>query len=211
MAAPLTKIGLANRALARFGAGAIQSFDQSIAPGPAVALLYDTVVDGLLAEYPWSFTEQTVSLQPIVEAPRADGFLIEGWRNAYALPANLLALPERYQRAPVREYAPVTRFEVQNQTVYCDEDALWAVCRMRVDEAQWPPYFVRAAVACLAAELVMSISGNSGQRDALAAEAWGTPEQQRSGGFLGMAKTMDARGAGVRSLPRDPLTLARMS
>lgn len=212
MAAPLTDIALVNRALAKFGAGAIESMEDATKRGAAVALVYRETIDGLLAEYPWTFTKQTQRLQRVAdEAADVSGFLMAGWRFAYALPADILANPEKYLAEPRRQDRPVNQFEVQNGLVYCDEETLYCVARLRVDEAAWPAYFVTAAVACLAAELVMPISGNSGLLENLQAQAWGTPQEFRRGGKLGLAKHADARAAGNAKLPPDPLTMARLA
>lgn len=211
MAAPLDDIALANRALASFGAGAIQTFGDSVPPGPAVALVYESVILGLLSEYPWSFTKKTERLSRVVdETPDESGYLMSGWRYAYGLPANLLANPDKYLRDPRRQDWPVNQFEVQDGRVYCNEQTLYAVVRYRPDASVWPPYFVTAAIACLAAELVMPTSGNSGLLEAKQLEAWGTPQEFRRGGKLGIAKLADARNIGNSKLPPDPLTTARL-
>lgn len=212
MGAPLNRIALANRALAKFGAGAIQTFDQSLSPGPAVNLVYESVILGLFAEYPWNFSKLTQKLNQVAsETPDASGLLMSGWRYAYQLPANRLEMPEKYLRDPRSFREPVTLFEVQNDLVYCDEQTLYAVGRFRVDEANWPAYFAIAAEWCLAAELVMPVSGTAGILQTIQARAWGTPQENRKGGFLGMAKQADARNGGNKALPSDPLTLARLA
>jgi hypothetical protein len=205
---PLNSVLLANRALARFGSNPIQSFDQTIAPGPAVSLLYDSVIGGLFSEYPWFFSEKTAPLAPVSEAQLSDSYLQEGWLYVYALPEDAISPPQRYLTSPTREGDPVSRFELQNSQMYCDEANVYAVYPVRVDESDWPQYFALAAEWCLAAELIMPISGNSGLLATIQARAWGTPEEKRMGGFLGAAKQADARARGVRSLPPDPLTLA---
>ncbi len=202
---PLTRVKLANRALASIGAGVLTTLDQAMPPGPAVALVYDTAIDGLLAEYPWTFTKQTVQLTPSAqETPDASGFLMAGWRYAYVPPSDLLQPPEKYLTDPRLEGGFITRFAVQNNLVYCDAQSLYAVCRVRADEDVWPPYFVAAAVAVLAAEIAPAITGAAEALiGRLQANAWGTPDQQRCGGKLGAAKTIDAQNSGVESLALD--------
>lgn len=208
---PLNPVDIANQALASFGGAAnrLQSFDDSTAAGSAVALAYSRVIDGLLSEYPWSFVRQTVPLQRVDAVVDSSGFIASGWRYAYVLPSDLLCPPRRYLDAPQRHDYPLRVFDVQGNLVYCDASAVWAVVDRRVDPAFWPPYFVSAAVAVLAAELVMPISGNSGQVEALKAEAWGTPQEDRKGGKLGAAMRVDARNSGTLSIRANPLIDAR--
>ena len=211
MAAPLTSVGLVNRALAKFGAGAVETMIDTTKRGQAVQLVYEETILGLLSEYPWSFTKLTQQLaQVATETPDSSGYLMEGWRFAYGMPSNLLAAPDKYLKDPRRQDWPVNEFEVQNQTIYCNEQTLYAVGRFRPDESVWPPYFVSAAVACLAAELVMPVSGNSGLLENLQMQAWGTPVEFRRGGKLGLAKLADARTIGNSKLPPDPLAAARL-
>jgi hypothetical protein len=208
--APLTNVAIVNRALAKFGAGAVQTMADNTDRGRAVSLVYEETVLGLLSEYPWTFTKLTQQLQQVtIETADASGYLMEGWRYSFGMPANLLASPEKYLRDPRRQDWPVTSFEVQAGVIFCNEPTLYAVARFRPDESVWPPYFVTAVVACLAAELVMPISGNSGLLENLQLQAWGTPGEFRRGGKLGLAKLTDARNRGNSKLPPDPLTQAR--
>ncbi len=211
MAAPLTPVGIANRALAKIGAGAIQSFDQTLPPGPQVALVYDVLMGELLAKFPWSFTLAPALALAQVAPDQTDGATYdnEGWQYCYALPANLLQPPDAYLTNPRRADWPMRDFDVQGQLLYCDEPAVWARCRFYPDESIWPPYFVAAAVHCLAAELIMPISGNAGQRDKLLAEAFGTPEDMRRGGMIYQAALIDSQNDGEPVLRANPLIDAR--
>lgn len=201
MPAPLTNVAIANRALAKFGAGAITTMTDTTPPGPTVALVYETTILGLLSAYPWSFAKKPVALVRLAdEQPDSAGFLMNGWRYAYQLPVDRLAPPDKYLRDPRFENAPVARFSVGDDRVYCDEEKLWAVGRFRPDESVWPAYFIAAAVACLAAELIMPVSGNASQAESLKAEAYGTPSENRRGGALGLAMHSDARNAGGQTL-----------
>jgi hypothetical protein len=301
--AVLNAISLANRALARFGGGALQSFDQSLPPGPSVNLVFWSTINGLLAEHPWNFTKLTVPLKkvygpagggealyfynspdysasgfslanpppgappaappsppypflggdippqaqgsalppgaclhlpplfgappptpnlqpppPPLPLPAVDcepvagpvsGYPPTGWRFGYALPPQRFDVV-KFLTSPNFADAPVTRYEVQGDTLWCDDPVVWAVARFPVDVPAWPAYFAIAAEWCLAAELIMPISGNAGLLENMQARAWGTPEQDRSGGYLGIAKRRDAIAGGVKVLPPDPLSLARI-
>ena len=210
MALSENDVAICNQALASFGARPIQTFDDTTPAGSTCRLKYQEVIDGLLSEHPWSFTRQIVQLQELAEdAPDLSGFLASGWRHAYALPPDLLAAPSAYLRDPSLADFPERRFQVMGQSVYLDVTPVWAVCRVRVDPAFWPPYFTSAAVACLSAELVMPISGNAGFLAAKQQEAWGSPSEGRRGGKLGVARSADARDAGNRVLMANPLVDAR--
>ncbi|MDP3554828.1 hypothetical protein [Methylocystis sp.] len=206
MPAPLTDVALCNRALAKFGGGAITTLTDATPPGPACALVYATTIDAQLSGYDWTFCKSTVALAPIVEtAPDASGLLASGWRYVHALPVGRLKAPSKYLTDPRFEDRPVTRFQVQNDLVYSDCEKLWAIVQLRADEAVWPPYFVTLVVACLAAELIMPISGNAGLFDKLYDIAYGTPQEGGVGGAVGRARNIDAQNSGGSSLGLDAL------
>lgn len=205
MAGPLTPVAIVNRALASFGGGVLTTMEDVTPPGPACKLVYETTVAALLAEYPWSFTKDVVKLTPIAASLGDDGMLDAGWRFVHALPTNVLAPPEKYLSNPRLEHLPVMAFQVMQGRVYSNFEDIWAVVRQRLDEASWPPYFVDAAVACLAAELMPTISGNASQLSEYQAKAWGSPSEGRRGGKLGLAKSLDARNSGGQALALDAL------
>lgn len=199
------KIRLANMALALFGGIPLQTFDASTPSGATACLLYDLTINGLFAEYPWNFARQTVALNQLNVTQLADGMLPSGWLNAFQLPANMIGLPLRILANNRYPDNPEKRFEIQGQTVFTDQVALWAVCILRVDELSWPDYFVTAAVKCLAAELYPTITGNGNRLADLQQEAWGTPQENRLGGALGNARRIDSRANPSRMLAANPL------
>ncbi len=202
-------VQIANMALALFGASPLQSFENGAADatpsGSTVALLYPLVVNGLFAEYPWNFAKTTVPLAQLSETPLSDGMLPSGWQLAFQLPANFIGLPQRILANNRYPDGPETAFEIQGQTVYTNQLALWAIGTVFVDEAAWPDYFATAAVKCLAAELYPAISGNGARLPDLQAQAWGGPQEMRLGGALGNARRIDARANPSRVLTHNPL------
>jgi hypothetical protein len=206
-----SQVDIANMALAKFGSAPIQSFDDATPAGRAVALLYPLVMNSLMGEYPWSFCKQTVALAQLNVADLADGMNIAGWLNAFALPGAMLANPSRLLANARYPDNPLTDYEIQGSTVFCNQIAVWAVGEFYLDEANWPPTFQKAAVDVFAAEIYPTITGNGGQLASLKADAWGAPQEQRQGGSLGMAKRADARNQPSRRLPNNPLIDVRQA
>ncbi|MBV1707418.1 MAG: hypothetical protein KGQ37_09455 [Hyphomicrobiales bacterium] len=190
-------VDVANEALAKFGAGDIATFDDATALARAVKRVYWRVVLAIMSSYSWSFLRTNLQLVQLADPVMADNYLAPGWRYAYALPpygpGGILAAPFAYLATPNRQNEEVHDFELQNGVVYCNETTLYADCLQAADPSQWPPYFRRAIVDCLAYELIMPVSGNSGLRDDLKAEAVGTPDEGGMGGSLGQARTADSR------------------
>ena len=145
-------VAIANMALALFGGIPIQTMSDSTPSGTNVALLYPLVMRGLIAEYPWNFTKQTVPLNQLNVTELSDGLLPSGWQNAFALPGNLVGAPSKFLANNRYPDGAETRYEIQGTTVYTNQIALWCVGQYYVDESAWPDHFCMAAVKCFAAE-----------------------------------------------------------
>lgn len=210
MASTAQQVNIANMALALFGSTPIQSFGDATPAGRAVALLYPMVMAGLLAEYPWSFCRQTVQLAQLNLAELLDGMDIAGWQYAFQLPGEMLGPPIKVSSNIRQPDAPLTTFELQGSTLFCNQPEIWVLGQFYVDESQWPASFLPAAVAVLSAEICMTITGNASIRAQLQADAWGAPQEGRNGGKLRAAKFADARGQPSRFLARNPLIDVRM-
>jgi hypothetical protein len=207
----LNDLAIANMALTtELGEAPLQTFDDATHAGTAVKQTYARVINALLANYPWSFAKTLAPLTLLATTPQSDGRLINGWRYAYQLPADRLGAPLRAIVDPRCPDDPLKLYAIANDRLFADRAPLWVQYQARVDPSSWPAYFVDAAVACLAANLVMPISGNSGLLESKERKAWGTPEENGRGGALGAAIRSDARGNPSPSLlARDPLTSAR--
>jgi hypothetical protein len=209
-----TDVDIANRALIGIGSAPIQNFDEATQAARTVKSIYNDTIGWLLAFYPWSFTKETIELSQIV-APLdpEDNRMGAGWQYAYALPSDALGEPLAVFRFPRVPLVPHKDFAIEGFTLFTDYyTRLFATLQYAVDPNRWSAPFLKAAVACLAAELMIPMSGNSGMLEAVQAKAWGSPQENRRGGFLGDAIKFDARTQpSAILLVRDPLTDARWS
>jgi hypothetical protein len=207
-----TPVDIANRALISIGSAPVQNFDDATNAATTVKLLYDDTILWLLGFYPWSFTKQTIELSQTVPQPTADvdGRIAAGWTYCYDLPSDALGEPiavYQFPRVPLRAYK---QYAIENQLLYTDWKRIFATLQYAVDPNRWSPTFLKAAVAVLAAEFVVPISGNSGMLQAIQEKAWGPPQQNYRGGFLGAAIKADARSQPSPLITQyDPLTQAR--
>jgi hypothetical protein len=205
-------IDIANRALIGIGSAPIQNFDDATPTASVVKAIYDDTVAWLLAFYPWSFTKSTVQLVQVNIPPDAvDGRIGAGWRYAFEIDSTAMGPPLacfRYPRVPL---TPMKDFAIENQLLYSMWQNLYATFQYAVDPEQWSGPFVKAAVAVLGAEFLIPMSGNSGMLDVIQAKAWGAPQENRRGGFLGDAIKFDSRQQPSTALleTSDPLTDAR--
>ena len=204
-------VEIANKALISIGSAPIQTFDDSTPIATVVKSVYWDTVGWLLAVYPWSFTKKTEELTRLaIPQDPADGMIGPGWPYAYQFPADAIGEPLAYFRFPRAPRCATQEFDVQGGLVYSRWDRLFAMSQYLVDPVDWTKPFTKAAIACLAAEYVVPVSGNSGMLESFQQKAWGSPQENFRGGFVGAAIRHDMRSQPSPLLTTyDPLTQAR--
>jgi len=188
------------------------NFDDATPTATAVASIYDDTINWLLAFYPWSFTKQTVPLvQAAIPPDPTDGRIGAGWTYAFTLPSDTISQPLAVFRYPRVPLSPMKDYAIENSLLYSQWQNLFATFQYAVDPDYWSPPFLKAAVAVLGAEFLIPISGNSGMLDEIQGKAWGSPQENYRGGFLGAAIKYDGRFQPSPAITEvsDPLTDAR--
>jgi len=195
---------IANRALARIGALAINSFAE---PGPSEHIVPETyfaVLDDLLGKYPWHFTKKRVALERLTEVP------LITWAYTFKLPADRLA-PPRVIYNSASDDRPFTGWEPHGDTILSNETQLWAVIQWRPDPDWWPTYFRELVVLAVAAELAGAVREDWALRKSIRAEVYGSEQYQGEGGQFAVATSLDAQSAPSQQIDggRNPLTEVR--
>jgi hypothetical protein len=152
-----TAVGLCSAALLKLGATSIASFADGTPESDVAGTLYPIVRDGLLSAHPWTFTIAQATLDTPVSAPPIE------YTSAFALPADCL----RVLSAGVGNRGRGLEYRVQGSQILADIDALTLTYQRRTDEAEFPPFFVAALVARLAAELCLPLTENSTRAEGL--------------------------------------------
>jgi hypothetical protein len=202
----MDRITIINRALAAIGCLKIQSEAE---PGPAgqeVLLAYDALLDDLLSKYPWHFTKGFAALSRLTEEPPL------GWRSAFLLPFDRIALPRAYFDS-ARSTRPLLRYQLaQPNRVYADSEILFAEYQVLPAPAHWPGYFRALMTLCLSAKYALEIREDERLYQILNREAYGPPEMQGEGGQFKVAADLDAQAMPSQQPAdgRNPLTDARV-
>jgi hypothetical protein len=182
----MDRVTIINRALARIGCRRIQS---EAAPGPAgheVVDTFDAILEDLVSKYPWHFTKRFAALSRLSDPP-------PGWRHAYLLPPDRLALPRGYYPSADIAARPVTRFQVSQGTVFADDATLYAEYQAIPAVADWPGHFRELMTLCCAAEYALEVREDPSLRNQLRRDAYGPPEMQGEGGQFTVAADLDAQ------------------
>lgn len=199
---------IVNRALARIGSAPIMSLEDETALARQCAAVYDDAVDLCLGLHDWAFARMTVELSRI---PLETFTPINGWANAFDLPDNRLSDPLRVLANPKHPDRPLRRFALEAGRLFADETQVWATFVYRADPSTWSPVFRAAFITGLAATLAVAVASNTGLRDSLWKEAFGSDSQDMRGGLMGKAISRDVHGnpgSAPIGLAPDPLTNA---
>ncbi len=152
-----TDVSICSKALVKIGASPIESFSEPRVEAEVAGELYPTVRDALLVAYPWSFT---VSQAELV---RDDAAAPTDFRHAFLLPEDLL----RSISAGTGGRGRGLLFRIRGNRLVTDASEVTLTYQRRVPEADFPPFFVNALIARLAAEFALPLTEAAARSDAL--------------------------------------------
>lgn len=145
---PTTTIDLCNAALLKLGAEPIASLEEASVQADCARRLYPLVRDGLLVAHPWSFTLANTKLDADPEPPLAE------FSHAFSLPDDHL----RTVSAGTGGSGRGLTYRMQGAKLLANASSVVLAYQRRVDEALFPPFFIQALVARLAAELCIPLT-----------------------------------------------------
>lgn len=204
MESEITKATLVNQALIDLGQPPNFSIDEETGLGGIVDIVWPGVVDETFGLHDWTFCRKTFRLNRQAAQPES------GWKYAFDLPGNKVGDPLAILIDPRRDVV-LREFYLEGNEVHCDQEQIWARCRVMVDPRYWDPAFRAAYRKALAAELAVPLLQDVDLKDFLRKEAFGTPSEGGAGGKFGRLIAQN-RAASPQYAPlyeNDPLTGAR--
>lgn len=150
-----TAITLCSKALVKLGAKSITSFDEETTESEVAGQLYDTILQDLLSAYPWRFALQQISLGRLATSPMTD------YQYAYQLPNNCLRILSAGQNAK----SGGLKYRVVGTQLYTNAPEVVLTYIEKPDESTFPPFFVKALVAELAAEFCLPLTESTTRTD----------------------------------------------
>lgn len=199
-----SKFDICSSALIELGEDTINSFDANTAPSQICGQIYPDYIKYLLSIYPWKFTLKKVQLARLSTAP------INEWTYSYQLPSDLLMLRAVYDNGNVGAI-PLTEYEIFQDELYTDQNALYIDYQFEPEAEDFPPYFVEFAITALANKLAMPITDDRGIEEIKYKKAFGLPSDNRNGGEFGIAKKLDGLQNPTQAIVADDLVAARFS
>lgn len=140
-------VEICSHALLKLGANTISSFEDGTLEAEVSANLYPLVRDFLLAAHPWNFAIHQQDLARAATEPVAD------FRFAYALPRECV----RVLSAGSNGRGRGVHYKLRGRMLLTDVQQVTLTYIHRPDEGSFPPFFVMALVAHLAAELCIPL------------------------------------------------------
>lgn len=193
-------------AMDRIGGGTINSISNPVTDAEATcARLYPLTVGMLLSRHDWNFANPVVQL-----AVNGDETPVGGYDYAFQLPSDLVAGPFAVY-AHGDKSRPVLDYENANDHIHASFNICHIKYRRFAPPAVWPLYFTDLVVAALAGRLAKPVADDSGLQQELRIEAFGTANEDGTGGLFGAAKRTDAASQPIQSIfaNGDPLTSTR--
>jgi len=155
---PLSAIAFCSRALIKLGAGPIASLDEGTAEARVAAALYGPTRDALLTAHPWSFATAQTSLARLAAVPVAD------FAHAYRLPAGHL----RTLSAGGAGRGAGLVYRLAEDRLWTNAETVSLTYIFRPDESAFPPHFVEALSARLAAEFCLPLTESTSRGELMA-------------------------------------------
>jgi len=140
-----TSIEICSNALNLIGHGSIASFTEGGAGANIAAALYETTYKDLLSQHRWRFASAKATLSRLVATPA------NKWSYAFQLPADYIVAIYVY---------PNTDYEIYEDKLYSNMDALDLDYIFKPDESKMPAYFQRVLEFNLAAVFAVAITDN---------------------------------------------------
>lgn len=154
---PLSDVDLCSAALVKLGAKPIASLQDGSVEAEVSARLYPTIRDSLLGTFPWTFTIAHQDLVRDATAPLGD------FAFAFTLPDDLV----RTVSAGPGPGGSGLVYRVYGKRLHCSSPSVRLTYQRRAPEADFPPHFVSALVARLAAELCLPLTEDTGRGELL--------------------------------------------
>lgn len=196
---------LANVSLTRLGENNIASIDDTDNLSLMVAAQYETVRTKCLSRRSWNFARTKKQLSKLSSAP------VNEYQNKFQLPPDLLSGPTAVYDSTESGVRPVVEtWELFGNEIYADFDTCVIDYLADItDVIRWPAYFRELVVLDLCAALAQEITDSDKLTETFYARAWGTPQENYTGGWYRVCARRDAGTSTTRKFETDDLIAAR--
>lgn len=171
------------------GAAPINSFDDPGDTAKFLKLAYPEIKAGIISDYQWECMKVRTELTR--ESGSASGFQYQ-----FIMPGDLIGAPIAIYPSDQPWGRSTAGFEVRGRRVLANMPQVWAEYSALRPEAEWPAWFAELVTGAVAAEIAFMVTDQQNVKDHWDMKTYGTPSENRLGGLMGKAMTLDAQGSG---------------
>lgn len=184
-----TDISICQRALMNLGAAPINGFDAAGDVAKFLKQSYPEIRAMIVSSYAWECMKVNKELTRTAETPN-------GFRYAFVLPGDCVGAPSAVYWSNAPYIRATSGFEIRGRRVLSNYEKLWAEYTIEKPEGEWPAWFAELMMGAVAAEIAFMVTDQQSVKDYWEAKTFGTPSENRLGGLMGQAMTLDAQGSG---------------
>ena len=184
-----TDISICARALMNLGAAPINSFETPGDTAQFLKVAYPEIKAAIIGAYSWELFKIQKELTRTVETP-------SGFKYAFVVPGEMIGTPIAVFWSDQHWVRGTSGFEVRGNGILANYERLWMAYTGLRPEAEWPAWFADLVMSAVAAEIAFMVTDQQNVKDYWEAKTYGTPSENRLGGLMGQAMTLDAQGSG---------------
>jgi len=184
-----TDISLCSRALMNLGAAPINSFDTPGDTPKFLKLAYPEIVATITSTYQWECMKVRKPLTREAVAP-------SGFQYAFIMPGDMIGAPIAIFTSEQSYVRATAGYEVRGRRIVTNWSEVWGEYSVIKPETEWPAWFAELVVGAICAEIAFMVTDQQNVKDYWDAKTYGTPSENRIGGLMGQAMTLDAQGSG---------------
>lgn len=186
----LTHLDIVNAGCAVYGDDPVEGLDEDVGNGQAAGLVYETILDFNLGQYPSGFSWA----KELRQLSRDDGLKpLSGFTYVYDLPVeDVIGTPVYITDDPTDAGRRFSEYALIDGQVHSSATSLCAMVKFRPDPHRWSGTFRAAHIHALAASLALSRASDRALSELLQVKAYGTTSEMFRGGMMGAAIREDS-------------------
>lgn len=199
----VTDLDMVNRACARIGTEPLLSMTESTHGGEAAQLTYDSTVEFLLGNYPFSFAKVFKQLNRDTDAPPFSGYAYR-----FTLYPERLGPPIKVRQSLTDEDDRFSDYIVNGDKIHSNAETLYGEFLHAAPPHHWTGPFREAFVLALASRLALALRQDEKLSAEIYAQAFGHANEAMRGGAYGAAIRADSFATPAKTLRQtgNPLT-----
>jgi len=195
MASGDTKLSICSDALILLGASPLSSFSEGTDAAQICDRLYDDLKDSLIAAYPWSWSFKKVQLARLTSTPANE------WKYEYSLPGDTISNIRAVFNSSASGIRPITHgWEILGSVLQTSQETVYVDYQFSPGESVLPTYFVQLLKYAMAAEIAETVTDQITKADYFERKAYGTPGENRRGGYFRVAANIDGASKSVERM-----------